>query len=134
MRLRTGKSPEWVALNSGDPARFKIKPLTGEDRLALSQQIWMSPMILAMPPADLMRALRAGVVDWDGIIDEDSGEPIKFEPRLLDELPDGTVVNLVRQIHSLSVLGRAAPPEEDEDGNADPGETDKFLEEDEPGN
>ena len=135
MKLRTLRAPQWVQLTAGDPARFQLKPLTGEERMELSQQVWLSPRVLQMPVGDMFRAVRRSLIGWEGIVDDESGEPVPFSTEAIDLLPEGTIAVLVQQVHSLSTLHRVIPPPaEDEDGRHDPDEVDAFLEEDEPGN
>lgn len=133
MQVDLGKDPVWVSLTKDDPARFKIKPLTGEDRFRISQVLWTYGQKVLIPPREIFAALRAGLVGWEGVVDED-GTPVEFSVEKLDYLADGALLNLFGQIHSVSVLGRAAPVDGDESAPVDPEEAERFLTEDEPGN
>jgi len=134
VKIRTLRAPQWVQLDPDDQARFQIRPLTGEERMELSQHVWLSPRILQMPVDAMYRAVRRGLAGWDGVVDEETGEPVPFSVDVIDDLPEGAVAALVQQIHALSTLGRVIPPVEDADGRVDPDAADRYLAEDEAGN
>lgn len=83
------------------PARFKLRGLTGQQ--------WLDVMFgegagkLALTAKGVNQALQYGLIDWEGIEDED-GQPLKFRPQLLDAIPAMLRVELASEIVNRSKL------------------------------
>lgn len=89
----------WVPI---DGAKFKIKPLTKKERancLALCS-------VHTTIGDGYELAWKLGVLDWQDIFDV-NGEPIPFEEKYIEAIPDGVWSSVARQVLRINKQGAA---------------------------
>ena len=117
MRLTLNLAPQWVTPFPDDAAKFRLRPLTGAQRMELSAAIVRNKSSLDVPAADQLAAIRASLIGWDGITNEDTGDPVEFDLDYLDAFPDEWLWVLFGKVYEVSTLQRSEKPEDDEAGN-----------------
>ena len=117
MRLGVGLTPRWVTLNSAPDARFRIRPMTAQDRLELTMHIEKRGDLHYYPAQAQVQAIRACLLEWDGVTDAD-GQPVEYTPAHLQLIEDEVVLlELFGEVNHSARLQPSATPEDDEAGN-----------------
>lgn len=117
MRLRTGLVPAWIdGLEEG--VRYKIRPLTGAQRLTMSQALWQAGNSTAVDATIQVDAVKAALLEWDGVYDAD-GAPLRLDQDTIELLGDAELASLFARVYELSVLNTSPDPAEDDAGNSE---------------
>lgn len=108
--LQTKITPQWYTIESeveeDQPAKFKIKPLDGEQYMEIFAEGEMTRNgDLKLTGLGLKMAVRHGVVGWENIFDE-SGKVLKFSTHNLKKLPMEILSELASE-----VVNRSSPDE-----------------------
>jgi len=115
MKINTKITPRWVTPESADGARFRIRPMNGQDRLELATQIEKRGERHIYPAAAQVQAIHSCLLDWD-VTDED-GEPARLTLENVRQLDEMVLIDLFGEIQSDGRLQSGDGPEEDEPGN-----------------
>jgi len=107
--LRRTLAPEWWTPENEDgsiddnPSRFLIKCLTAPDVEAV-----MSRNSAGFSADNNRHVLQLGLIDWEGIIDPDTGDEVKYSESSVDMLPMATRRDIVTQIFIMASLSEEA--------------------------
>jgi len=112
LTLNTNIVPTWYTLSSDEddaaPAKFKLKPLDGEQYIEVFAESEMSRNgDIKLNGLGLKLALRYGVVGWENI-DDERGKAIKFSIHNIKKFPMEVLSELATEVVNRST------PDEDE--------------------
>jgi len=121
MRLNTNITPRWIEVPAAPGVRFRVRPMTGQDRLELAQQVEKrgpaSAARYVYPAAAQVLAIRACLQEWEGVTDED-GKALRYTPEHLSLIADEMILlELFNAVATGSSLEASEDPAEDESGN-----------------
>lgn len=101
-------TPESEA-KSENPTRFRIKPLTGIQRIEVNTDTKMTGRGLVISAAGIRTALRYGLVGWENFNNADGPVVFSFDvDENLAVLPEGVILKLVDRILTASSVSEEA--------------------------
>lgn len=105
IKALTGLVPEWYIpedeREASEPARFLLKALNAPQVAKLQGEFKSDTGEVS--GVGLYEAAKAGVVDWENVIDHDD-KPLKFSRRNFDVLPYAFVLELGGQVLANSLM------------------------------
>lgn len=116
MDLWTTCDPVWVKIASQPETRFKVRPLDAAERTKLLNAFnveGVTENIAKADPDAVFAALKVALVDWDGVFDRKTRQPVPFRPESVRFLMPVDAAALAWEVLGVSLLGA------EEVGNSD---------------
>lgn len=95
--------------NAENPTRFRIKSLTGIQRIEVNTDTKMTGRGLVISAAGIRTAIRYGLIGWDNFNNVDGPVPFSFDvDENIARLPEGVILQIVDRILNASSVSEEA--------------------------